>query len=584
MRQLSRRNPRRRGQARHSVASDAAILGPEGDQKSIQLNGGRSRSLSASSAILLNKQQPGDPRRSVGLDSVSATGPGLQHVDSESAPYTPSTGGAASAFSYLPGASQNGGQGSSAGTNIVNLKNPETADPYYRPPRARRQTVDAYTPRAHSRGSWTSGDWANRRWSQHSPEQEGSPNPLEGPSISGRGTPVPAYLGTARDRSDSNVDDPRRSKTDYATREVDFYYGVRGPALSNLPTRRLKTGPADPTGPVSSATGWFKGLWKGKTKDTGKGFEVVRSSRAPPPHHRMALRAPTLDEDTGYTDEPGPLAERSRDLALSDEGDAIGGGTRHLPADDPSDSDSDKDDDDRTLSDDEYSSTNRESQLSPFPPSLPAIDTGGGIELPNRNVSKASSAIKQGSSRRRMRPPNVPRKSSRRDSRLIDLDHDIADRTRLSTVAPSPPTTPQRTGRLYNPDQSVQERLQASDAVVNRLPFDSHDRTSNDGRASAGAGSSANSSLFMPPNDTNQSGQTFHAQHSSSALGSLAPDLRRDRPQSMGYVQQHRASDNIHTASPDDPPYLGSSAEVVNQDPGSDVHQEPRRYFPGHSG
>ncbi|KAL8795845.1 MAG: hypothetical protein Q9195_001725 [Heterodermia aff. obscurata] len=569
MRQLSRRNPRRRGQARHSIASDAAMLSPEGDQKSIHLNGGRSRSLSASSAILLNKQQVNDPRRSVGLDSVSATGPGLQHVDSESAPYTPSTGGAASAFSYLPGSSQTGGQGGSAGANIINLKNAETADPYYRPPRARRPTVDAYTPRAHSRGSWTSGDWANRRWSQHSPEQEGSPNPMEGPSISGRATPVPAHLGAARERSDSNNDDPRHSKTDYATREVDFYYGVRGPALSNLPTRRLKTGPADPTGPVSAATGWLKSLWGGKTKDTGKGFEVVRSSRAPPPHHRRTSGALALAEDTGYTDEPGLAAERSRDLALSDEGDAIGGGTRHLPADhrsSPLNSESDDDDDDdRTLSDDEFPPANRESQISSFPPSLPAIDTGGGIELPNRNVSKASSTATRDPSRRRMRPPNVPLKSSRRESRHADLHNDTADRTRLSTVAQSPPTTPQRTGRLYDPAQSALERAQASDIVTNRLPFESHLGTSHDGRISGGADSSANSSLVMPTNDINSTDQTGHARHSSSALGSLAPDIRRDRPQSMGYVQQHRASDNIHTASPDDPSYLGSTAEVINE-------------------
>lgn len=580
MRQLSRRNPRRRGQARHSIASDAAILSPEGDQKSIQLNGGRSRSLSASSAILLNKQQASDPRRSVGLDSVSATGPGLQHVDSESAPYTPSIGGAASAFSYLPGSSQFRGQGGSPGVNIVNLKNTEAADPYYRPPRARRPTVDAYTPRAHSRGSWTSGDWANRRWSQHSPEQEGSPNPMEGPSISGRGTPVPAYLGTTRDRSDSNADDPRRSKTDYATREVDFYYGVRGPALSNLPTRRLKTGPADPTGPVSSATGWFKRLWEGKTKDTGKGFEVVRSSRVPPRHPRKPSEAPEIN--AAYSDEPGPAAQRSRDLALSDEGDAIGAGTRKLPSDDPhspvsSDSENDED---STPSDGEFQSMNRESQISPFPPYLPAIDTGGGIELPNRNVSKASSTFTQHPSKRRMKPPSLPTKTSRRESRYNDSEYDITDGSRLSTVAQSPPTTPQRTGRLYDPDQSTHERLHASDAAMNRLPFDSQPGTAHDA-ASAGAESSTHSSLVMPSNDANPTQQSSHARHSSSALGSLAPDLRRDRPQSLGYVQQHRASDNIHTASPDGPSHLSSSAEVVNDLAGSNARSESKRHFHG---
>ena len=582
MRQLSRRNPRRRGQARHSITSDAAILGPEGDQKSFQMNGGRSRSLSASSAILLNKQTVSDPRRSVGLDSVSASGAALNQVDSESAPYTPSTGRAASAFSYLPGSSQTGGQGGSAGAGIVNLKNAEAADPYYRPPRARRPTVDAYTPGPASRGSWNSGDWANRRWSQHSPANEGSPDRIEGLPVSGRGTPVPAHLGAARERSDSNAEDPRRSKTDYATREVDFYYGVRGPALSNLPTRRLKTGPADPTGPVSSAAGWLKGLFGGKTKDTGKGFEVVRSSRAPQPNRRTPSGALVLDEHIPYTDDPGPTAERSRDLALSDDGDAIGGGTRHLPEEDttsPLRSD-DEHDDDRTLSEDDFSPGNRESQVSPFPPSLPTIETGGGIELPSRMASRTSSTPTRHSTRNRRRSPNVPRRSSRRHSQFGDLGYASNESVKLSTISPSPQSTPQRTTRLYDPDQSSQRKLQPTDATANRLPFESHLAPSQDGRLSAGAESSTNSSLLIPTDEGSPQEAASGARHSSSVLGSLAPDIRQDRPQSMGYVQQHRASDNIHTASPDDPPYLGSSAEVVDDLSRRSVSPDARRRFP----
>ena len=97
--------------------------------------------------------------------------------------------------------------------------------------------------------------------------------------MSGRGTPVPAYLPAPKD--DMEMEDTEQTK-DYAVREVDFYYRVRGPPLSHAGTRKLKTGPADPTGPVSSATGWVRNLFQGKTKDKGKGFEVVRSARAPP--------------------------------------------------------------------------------------------------------------------------------------------------------------------------------------------------------------------------------------------------------------------------------------------------------------
>jgi hypothetical protein len=582
MRQLSRRNPRRHGQAGRSVASDAAIFGPGGDRKSFQMNGGRSRSLSASSAILLNKQSASDPRRSVGHESVSASGTALNQVDSESAPYTPSNGRAVSAFSYLPGSSQTGGEGGSTAAGIVNLKNAEAADPYYRPPRARRLTADAYTSGPASRGSWNSGDWANRRWSQHSPANEGSPNHVEGLPVSGRGTPVPAHLGASRERSDSNAEDPRRSKTDYATREVDFYYGVRGPALSNLPTRRLKTGPADPTGSVSSATGWLKGLFGGKTKDTGKGFEVVRSSRAPQPRSRTPSGALVLDENIPYTDDPRPTAERSRDLALSDEGDAIGSGTRRLPEEDqPSALGSDDDHDNgRTPSEDDFSPNNRESQLSPFPPSLPTIETGGGIELPSRMASTTSSTPTRDNTRDRRRPPNVPRRSSRRQSQHGDLRYAGSEGVQLSTISPSPQPSPQRTARVYDPDQPGQRRLKPPDATTNRLPFESHLDASQDGRLSAGAESSTKSSLLIPTDDGSPEEAASHARLSSSVLGSLAPDLRQDRPQSMGYVQQHRASDNIHTASPDDPPYLGSSAEVVNDPSQRSVSPDARPRFP----
>ncbi|KAL8665620.1 MAG: hypothetical protein Q9202_002124 [Teloschistes flavicans] len=356
MRQLSRREPRRRGEPRHSVASDAAMLTHD-DQKSVHLNGGRSRSISASSAALLNKQGPADARRSVGFESVSAAGTGINMGDSASAPYTPVASGGASTFSYVPGASQHG-QSSAHGAAIVNLKNNEAADPYYRPPRPRRATIDPPSS-ARSHGSWISAEWANKRWSQHSPEQEGSPIPLENP-VSGRVTPLPAHLG--RERADSDPDDPRRSKTDYATREVDFYYGVRGPALSSQPTRRLKTGPADPTKPSLSASAWVKSLFGGKTKDKGKGFEVVRSSKALPAGR---VRSTDLAGEQGrYLDEPeNALPQRTRDLELSDDGDAIGGGTRHLP-EDVSPVSSDGEGEVRSVSDAEWDHTQREAALN----------------------------------------------------------------------------------------------------------------------------------------------------------------------------------------------------------------------------
>jgi len=92
-------------------------------------------------------------------------------------------------------------------------------------------------------------------------------------------------------------------------------------------------------------------LFEGKTKDTGKGFEVVRSSRAPSIRRRTPSGTLILEEEPSYSDDSGDVTpERRRDLALSDEDDAIDGGTRHLPDEEPvSPSSSEDDDDDRSF-------------------------------------------------------------------------------------------------------------------------------------------------------------------------------------------------------------------------------------------
>ena len=558
MRQLSRRNPRRAGRARHSMASDAAIFGQDNDQKSIHLSGGRSRSLSGSSAILLKRHPVSDHRRSSGLDSISVPGSGHNRRGSGSIPYTPTTPGEAGTFPYVSGG--HAGQGASPGGN-VNLKSAEAAGPYYRPPRARRATMDPYSPGSRSRASWASGDWTNIPPSQQSPDPEGPQDPMEGPSVSGRATPLPAHLGTSRDLLDSNVDDARNSKTDYAIREVDFYYRVRGPALSNLPTRRLKTGPADPTGPVSSATGWIKSLFGGKTKDKGKGFEVVRSSRVPP-HGAPAGESPLVDQ-VPYSDDPGIEAhERTRDLELSDEGDAVGGGTRRMPDEESaSPLSSEGEDGDSFASDEENLTALRASQISQFPPSLPAINTVGGIELPSRIASKASSKPSRSSIRdSRKRPPAVPRKSSKRTSSQGHIDFDPKSISRLSAIASSPPSSP-RVARI-DVDRSNQQHLQPSGSIHQRLPFGSGSSSPMADRLSTGAESS-NSSI-LPSGIENVELGSIHGRHSSSVLGTYAPGIRDDRPSSMGYVQQHRASDNIHTPNPGGQTFLGSAAELVD--------------------
>lgn len=513
MRQLSRRAAQQDPGTRHSMTSDAAMLGNEAEQKSLQLENGHVRSLSGSSAQLLNRTGTSEGRASVILESSSSHG--LGHNRGSSGPYTPSTPGAGSTFSYGPTSSQHAGGTVSPDGAILGIKQAENPDPYYRPPRARRATIDLSSPTARSTDSWNTG----QRSSQPDQDLGEGENPMEGPSFSEREAPTAAHLGATKDDLDFASNEVRRTKTDYAVREVDFYYGVRGPALSSMPTRRLKTGPADPNGPVSSATGWFKGFFGGKSKDKGKGFEVVRSTRALLPGMLSELDTAQGTKEP-YRDDPDTWnAEEAVMDGSEDYYDSRAAGGRGI---------------------------------SQLPPSLPQIDTGGGIELPSRVGSRAS----KGSVRHT--PPSVPRKSSKRRQSSAG-----SDLPRLSAIAGSPPASPQAPRRPYNPDGTSQQHLQPSAPVHGRLPFGTDSWPSKSGRGSMGGESTASSLVELGDDDGTQHANLSHSRHSSSALGGLAPDLRDDRPASVGYVQHHRASDNIHESSPDSPQLLGSSAEFV---------------------
>ncbi|KAI4735217.1 hypothetical protein E4T50_14248 [Aureobasidium sp. EXF-12298] len=337
-RQLRKRQPGRQAKRPGSMMSDAAILANDSDAKSLNMMGARSRSMSASSQMMLS-QHLSDNRVS-GFD---------QFAQSEYA-YTPTAETPTTPYSAVP---QSGGSGTgtvnSSKRPVLGIKTEQPlTDPYYRAPRPRRNTNDPYTPGARSRHS-TSGDW-NRLPYQDSPDHTVGVDDLgEGSSV------VPPYLRTQhRGGSDLDLADPTpRERTDYAVREVDFYYGVRGPALSNAPARKLKTGPADPVGPVSSATTWFQRLVGGKRKDKGKGFEVVRSSRVP----ANKAREPLEDEEgqelqtsppmnyLPYKDSPDPQsmagARRSHSPeGYGDMGSRLGGTWNNVEAEE-SDSESD---------------------------------------------------------------------------------------------------------------------------------------------------------------------------------------------------------------------------------------------------
>lgn len=528
MRQLSRRLPRLDATSRQSQLSSAAMLS-EQDRKSYLIEGGRLRSQSAGSAgNLLNRQ-------STNLDGmgVDAFGAMPAHHVGSGAPssHTPTTPGEASTFSFLPSAAAPSGRGRNKSA-ILGLDTTDAADPYYRPPRFRRPTVDAYSPGARSRGSWASGDWTNRRWSQHEspPADPDTIEPFEGPSISGRNSPSQQQV------LDGGPLELNRSKADYTTREVDFYYGVRGPALNaEAPSRRIKTGPTDPTGIPASAAGWFKSLFKGKTKEKGKGFEVVRSSRMPPGMSNARNTPGDESPPEGIPVATGAIRHGPID-SDSDDGQVQAGpsgrvGPSHMDGADADDGvlvSPIGSDDGRSYHDDEdeFEMT----RISDIPPSLQGTNIPeGGMELPSRFPSKASSRIPHGSRAGDPIPnmplsppariPTVPRKSSRRKSQNISVD---------LTLPGSSRHTPQN-------------------SLTSRLPFE---RSNSNKRHSD---TSAKSSI-APPEGYEHSRNT--------SFGNFTDAYGNDRPTSLGYVSQH----HIHTINPpeNNPEYLGSSAELVD--------------------
>src|SRR5690606_28673719 len=132
----------------------------------------------------------------------------------------------------------------------------EASDPYYRPPRKRRGTNTAESVGSHTNRASIAD---SNRLSQSGGALIGDPGDI-GAGLSRGATPAP---------QGAVLPNHLAPRTGCSTREVDFYYGVRGPALNSArPGRKLGTGPADPTGPVATAQGWLRGLFSGgKTKE-----------------------------------------------------------------------------------------------------------------------------------------------------------------------------------------------------------------------------------------------------------------------------------------------------------------------------
>ncbi|KAK0628140.1 hypothetical protein B0T17DRAFT_504847 [Bombardia bombarda] len=494
MRQLSRRMSRRdAGPSRQSQLSNSAMLDIDETAKAgYIMPGGRLRSESAGSmGILMGHHQ----RSSSGLDNLSLDTPG-RNFDNGGSMFTPTTpAGEASTFSFLPSP---GGPQSRHQSGL----GMQASDPYYRPPRQRRQTLDlASSPTAKAGGSWISGPWSHHRQSQAGGGPFNDPLELDG-QISRSATPAPHAHSTV----------PFAPRTDYSTREVDFYYGVRGQRLnSDAPGRKLGTGPADPTGPMASAAGWLRTMFGGKGKEKAKGFEVVRSSRMPP-----AMRAEGGDFEDEALPAGIPVAMgvlRNGPIESDDEDDNRKPKTSQPPTAvapeiDLLTAEGGSHDDD--LADLEASRTKQGAVTPDVGPEI-SLDASNRIQSTAQQHSTQPSGEEQ---------PAVPRKSSKRASY----------HSRNPSVNVVQPTQASRSFE--------QADLTPSVTASSRLPFE---RTPSQKRLSG-------SSMGATTEDMSQ------------VDGHERSHLNEERPASYGFV--HQGSINKIDRDVD---LLGSSAEVVDE-------------------
>lgn len=250
VRQLKKREER---QYRESLGSSAGMLeiehkSPTHSQRFTSMSGttaGRHISYDArSSASRLDRLSQAED-----ISIRSGVSPG------------PSTPGAASPLSFLPATADPSQRRRHSGS----LAAPAG---FYRPPRPRRPTMDALNDES---AYELEPETSNPAEMMHAESSE---------EVGGSSLYPPPTFGILKDESD--VDLQRKQADYYSSRESDFLYGVRGPALSHgMHQRKRVTGPADPMSPVSSATTWVRNLWNGRKKEKGKGFEVVRSTRLP---------------------------------------------------------------------------------------------------------------------------------------------------------------------------------------------------------------------------------------------------------------------------------------------------------------
>jgi len=516
-----------------------------------------SRTMSASSTMMLNDNNHTNNRASVGFENFSQAGDSSMISGPSPGPSTP---GAASPFSFLPAAGVAGGRKAS--------KVLEPSDPYYRQPRPRRATNELLGDEP------PAGETQGRRRSSQPLQHAIYSDLTEAPSVLGseRGSVGAAYFRAFHNDS-GELGDSRLRNTDYSTRESDFYYGVRGQALSSGPTRRLKTGPADPMSPVSSATGWFKNMFGNKTKDKQKGFEVVRST----PLHFLQER----DEEpmasgaaVPYKDEPKDVEMEKKEGSLVDDSPIERRSSRAM-----------KDEEEPQSpvrgprpSQDTYVPQSESELLSPMrhastrdggPPRLAPIAAAGSIHLPSRTASQITTDSQ--------RPPlpTVPRRSSKRNSQGDIIFPRVNELARMASFRGPGNTDPEArvpfTSLSADVDPKEPSRRTsmassfygASDAEIEEISATQQDAREEE-RARLGTprggriGSFQNDEfVYSHPYDGH-----FGAQPGPSYSAAAGESDDHRRPMSTGRVVQHFAMEGVYSG---ELPH-GSEAELVEEE------------------
>ncbi|KAK6522606.1 hypothetical protein TWF281_002044 [Arthrobotrys megalospora] len=537
-RQLARRSNRADGQSPELTVYPGGGSNMNEERKASLMTGSRhGGSISGSSAVLLgqgvtvpatNFAQTPSTEYATPIQEASSAGRGHHHTNSGSTSFGPATPRHVSGQSYFDNSnsqsamqSVNGSsprlpQQSGLGNALANLDSngrPSEVGPYYRQPRKNKPRNNSGSGSMGGGGDWDAAGPSSFRYNgptdystREAPEGYSNIQLSDMGDENARfGYSNPTLMTVPAPQHTDSMGSGKMQ--DYTQRESDFYYGVRGPALSAQPSRRLRTGPADPTSTVASATGWlnkFSRWTKGKNKE--KGFQVVRSARAPPPM-RSAIEGDDGDEEV----RGGTAAGKARQSVSQEQ--TRDGGMQSRGVDDTSSSEEDVTDSDFSDEDEGVGTPRPTSQLSPLPPQLPEIQTGDPFAVQSRvNSRKSAKSMK----------PRVPRKSSKRRSGHLmpaPLYHSL-------------PQTPERVhSQLYDPPLHENR----STSSTHRLPFT---------RASMGP-----SALGGEASDGGNLGDE-HSNYSTSSSMLISPamiaaaddDANSSRPASLGTVNRYKVS------------------------------------------